>query len=102
MGRVLGNRPRTRVALALAVGVLAFGYLGYHAVNGNHGLAAWFQVSQRIVQLENLFQLNQTRIERLDRAVSLLRAASLDRDMLDERARHILGLAHPDEMIILR
>jgi cell division protein FtsB len=45
--------------------------------------------------------LNQARIDSLELAVSLLRVESLDPDMLDERARHILGLAHPDEFIIL-
>ena len=36
----------------------------------------------------------------LERRVALLRPESLDRDMLEERARAVLNLAHPDERVI--
>ena len=36
----------------------------------------------------------------LSRRVLLLRPEFLDRDMLDEQARHNLGLAHPDDLVI--
>jgi cell division protein FtsB len=106
MGRTLNprrffHRPRAKTALILAVGAAALAYFGFHAINGQRGLVAWFQVGQRIELLENRWVLNQTRIDSLELAVSLLRVESLDRDMLDERARHILGLAHPEEIIIL-
>jgi len=39
---------------------------------------------------------------RLERDVALLRPESLDPDMLDERARAILNLAHPDDLIMLK
>jgi cell division protein FtsB len=96
------QRPRARIIIALIIGAGALSYFGYHAINGKRGLIAWFQVGQRIEQLENRYVLNHTRIESLDLAVSLLRVESLGPDLLDERARHVLGLAHPDEIIILR
>lgn len=40
--------------------------------------------------------------QRLERDVALLRPESLDPDMLDERARAILNLAHPDDLIMLK
>jgi cell division protein FtsB len=39
---------------------------------------------------------------RLERDVALLRPESLDPDMLDERARAILNLVHPDDLIMLK
>ena len=36
----------------------------------------------------------------LARRVELLRPENLDRDMLDEQARQILGLAHSDDLVI--
>ncbi len=39
---------------------------------------------------------------RLERDVALLRPESLDPDMLDERARAILNLAHQDDLIMLK
>jgi cell division protein FtsB len=38
----------------------------------------------------------------LDHRVGLLRPEHLDRDMLDERAREMLNLAGPNEIVILR
>lgn len=35
-----------------------------------------------------------------ERRVSLLRAQSLESDMLDERARDILGFAQADELVV--
>jgi cell division protein FtsB len=106
MGRTLNQRrffhpPRAKTALVLAVGAAALAYFSFHAINGERGLVAWFQVGERIEHLENLWMLNQARIDSLELAVSLLRVESLDPDMLDERARHILGLVHPDEIIVL-
>jgi len=106
MGLSLAKRryfqcPRAKTAVVLAVGAAALAYFGFHVINGQRGLVAWFEVGQRIEQLENRYILNQTRVESLERSVSLLRVESLDPDMLDERSRHILGLAHPDEIIIL-
>ena len=37
----------------------------------------------------------------LERRVSLLRPESLDRDMLEERARAVLDLARPEERVIV-
>ena len=39
---------------------------------------------------------------RLERDVALLRPESLDPDMLDERARAILNLAHPDDLVMMK
>jgi cell division protein FtsB len=40
--------------------------------------------------------------DRLERDVVLLRPESLDPDMLDERARAILNLAHPDDLVMMK
>ena len=39
--------------------------------------------------------------EALENRVHLLRSGSLDLDLLDERARHVLNVGHDDEIIIL-
>ena len=81
--------------------VATIGYIGYHAVQGDRGLAAWRQLSQQIDRTSaELQDARATRME-LEHRVSLLRSDGLDRDMLDERARVVLGLAHPDELIFL-
>jgi len=97
--RELSRRLRHCVLPLLCVATIA--YIGYHAVQGDRGLAAWRQLSQRIDWVEAELHAARMARERLEHRVSLLRPDGLDRDMLDERARLVLGLAHPDEIIYL-
>ena len=78
------------------------GYFAYSLQTGDHGLEASESLSKRKAVLAGeLAGLKEVR-QRLERDVSLLRPESLDPDMLDERARAILNLAHPDDLIILK
>lgn len=84
----------------LALG--AAGYFGYHLETGEHGLKARAELEGRKAVLEGeLAGLREVRA-RLERDVALLRPESLDPDMLDERARAILNLAHADDLILLK
>ena len=94
-------RRRGRTLFAVLTGVAILGYFGYHGVRGERGVGDWFEASKEITRLERQVTLNEMRIATLEHRVSLLREGSLDRDLLDERARHVLGLAHPDEIIVL-
>ena len=80
----------------------AAGYFGYHFQTGDHGLKARADLERRKEVLAGeLAGLKEVR-KRLDRDVALLRPESLDPDMLDERARAILNLAHPDDLVMLK
>ena len=84
--------------LACGVG----GYFAYHLQTGDHGLEARGVLEKRKAVLAGeLAGLKEVR-KRLDRDVALLRPESLDPDMLDERARAILNLAHPDDLVMLK
>jgi cell division protein FtsB len=80
----------------------AAGYFVYHLQIGDHGLKARAHLDGRKAVLEGeLAGLQEVR-GRLERDVALLRPESLDPDMLDERARAILNLAHSDDLIMLK
>ncbi len=84
----------------LAIG--AGGYFGYHLQIGDHGLKARAELESRKAVLEGeLAGLREVKA-RLERDVALLRPESLDPDRLDERARAILNLAHPDDLIMMK
>ena len=78
------------------------GYFGYHLQIGDHGLKARAELERRKAVLEGELAGLQEVKDRLERDVALLRPESLDPDMLDERARAILNLAHPDDLIMLK
>jgi cell division protein FtsB len=84
----------------LALG--AAGYFGYHFETGDHGLKARADLQGRKEVLEGeLAGLKEVRA-RIERDVALLRPESLDPDMLDERARAILNLAHQDDLVMMK
>lgn len=94
------RRRARHAALPLAC-ALAIGYFSFHAVQGERGLVAWLRYSHEIA--ETKAELAAARSERLaiGRRVMLLRPEGLDRDLLDERARIVLGLARADEVVFL-
>ncbi|MDQ8728797.1 septum formation initiator family protein [Bradyrhizobium sp. LHD-71] len=86
--------------LALYVMAAALiGYFGVNAYTGKYGLHAQAALDQEMVALTaELARLKQERLV-LEQRVSLLRAESLDPDMLDERARFQLEFAHPRDLV---
>jgi cell division protein FtsB len=85
--------------------LLAFGAAGYFAYNletGDHGLEARADLDRRKQVLEGELEGLKAVRSRLERDVALLRSDSLDPDMLDERARAILNLAHEDDLVMLK
>ena len=75
-------------------------YLGYHGIYGDRGLLSLMHLNQSIDTAS--YELSQLRKERalLERRTRLLRADSLDPDLLDERARALLGYSEADEVVI--
>ena len=94
-------RRRARHAVVPLICTSVLGYFGYHAVQGDSGMSAWVNLGQQIKGVEAQIAVNKTVLDRMEHRVSLLRSNGLSRDMLDERSRQVLGLAHADELIIL-
>lgn len=88
----------------LIVPLLALTFTGYFAWHGWHG-SFGMEARRRLVQeTERLnHELDKAKAERaaVERRVNLLRSANLESDMLDERAREILGFANANEVAIV-
>ena len=98
------TRKRLRsilTALGLYLGAVLFiGYFGVNAYTGDHGLKAKQDLDAQIAELSaELAEVKQARAQ-WERRLTLLRPASLDPDMLDERARVLLGYAHPHDVVM--
>ena len=93
-------RLRSSHIIGPIIGVCLIVYFLYHAVQGDRGLIAFWQLSKQVTQAENTHSvLNQKRAA-LKNRVSLLNPNSLNSDMIDERARFILGYTKTDEIVI--
>lgn len=75
-------------------------YFGYHAMTGDQGVLNWLVVEAEIDAVE--IELAQARAERqaLETTAARLRSDSLDLDYVEERARDLLNVAHPRDIIV--
>ena len=94
-------RRQLRAAVAPSVFLALVGYFGWNVTQGDRGLQAFAirQEQLKIVQSE-LLQVNAER-DTLERRVAGLRPQRLDPDTLDERARSMLGVADPADVVVL-
>ena len=100
MSLVVELRRRGRHVIGPTFGALVVGYFLFHAVQGDRGILAWAELKQEVAEAEQtLDRLTKAR-RKLDSRVKLLRSGNLDRDLLDERARIVSGLANRDEIVI--
>jgi cell division protein FtsB len=76
------------------------GYFAYHAVEGDYGLFALGKLQARVASLESELVAARHERERREAHVMLMRPESLDRDMIDERAREALNMADAKDIVI--
>jgi len=98
------HRRRRTFLTVLGLYTFAALFIGYFAVNaftGNHGLRAQQDLEQQLTAMKG--DLMQLKAERAvwERRVSLLRADGIDPDMLDERARALIGYADRRDLTLL-
>ena len=91
---------RNIFAAFACIGVLV--YFGAHGILGERGWSHWSKLKTEVSFLQHKFDVNNNIIDSLEHRVSLLRDNSLDLDLLDERARQILGVAGTNEILVLR
>jgi cell division protein FtsB len=93
-------KRRTRAVLAPVLFLSVAAFFGWNVTQGNHGLVANAerQAMLRQVQSDNA----SARAERdgWARRVAGLQASHLDPDTLDERARAMLNLADPQDVVV--
>ena len=91
-----------RVRPFIPIAVLAFliFYFGFQALTGERGLLAWTNRNEILAaRTADLHRLRAERAE-LEVRARLLRDGSVSRDLLEERARSLLGLSDPRDYVI--
>ncbi|HJN23727.1 MAG TPA: septum formation initiator family protein [Rhodospirillales bacterium] len=101
MSLLLEFRSRARFVIGPILGFCAIGYFVYHAFHGDRGFFAWRLLHQQVEEARQVYAATHARREVLTHRVKLLSPASLDPDMLEERARDMLNYGFPDDVVIL-
>ena len=93
-------RLRSSYIIGPFLGACLFIYFLFHAVQGDRGLIAYWQLTKQIEQAAATHRILERQRSKIMNRVSLLNPHTLDRDMLDERARFMLGYSQPGEIVI--
>lgn len=96
------KRPPFWRHVAVTGALLGFlGYLGYSAMSGQFGIESREDILADITVLSARSASLKAEIESYRHRSSLFNAQRLDPDILDERARALLNMAHPDDIIVM-
>ena len=83
-----------------AITVAFLSYFGYHSLHGDFGLKAMDEFERQRIERQARLDVLVERRETLEREVALRSDGTLERDMLDEKARFSLNMSRSDEIVI--
>lgn len=93
-------RDRIRQVAPQVLAACVVAYFVFHAIQGERGLLAYLQLTQQLEETEAVAEELSEKRNDWEHKVSLLKPGSLDRDMLEERARKVLNYLREDEVVI--
>ena len=101
MKKLLEQRYLVRKNLVTLIGIGLFVYFSYHLMLGERSLIRYMTLEKSVATLEqDSFKLAHDH-EQLEKKVSMLRPGSINKDLLEERARIVLGFRRPGEVDVL-
>ena len=101
MKALIHRRYIVKQNLLAIIGLCLCVYFSYHAILGQRSYVRLMVLDHEIETLETQYEaLHHTRTG-LESKVTMLRPGSLDPDLLEERARYVLGHMRPDEQLVL-
>jgi cell division protein FtsB len=98
LGRALKRRAKAAIAPVIFLSLVA--YFGWNATHGDRGLMAYAQRQVLLKQAQDELAQAQADRDAWERRVSGLRSNHIDPDTLDERARAMLNLADPNDIVV--
>ena len=99
MGRIR-KAPTLSAALFLSVTLGLSLYFIFAALQGDYGLFRRIQIEAEADGLEQDLDALRAEVAMMENKTRRLSDDYLDLDLLDEKARDILGLIRPDEIIV--
>ena len=101
MKKLLEQRYLVRKNLVTLIGIGLFVYFSYHLILGERSLIRYMTLEKSVATLEKQsFELAHDH-EQLEKKVSMMRPGSINKDLLEERARIVLGFRRPGEVDVL-
>ena len=101
MNKLYQQRFVIRQNLIFLIGLCLTVYFSYHTIQGNRSYLRLMSLNTVISKTQNEYDALRTERETIEEKVVMMRPGSINRDLLEERARLVLGYRHPDEKTIV-
>ncbi len=101
----MGFRYRLKQAVRSVIAPTIFltlvAYFGWNATQGDRGLQSYALRQAQLVSVQSDLKRVEGERDLLERRVAGLRSQRLDPDTLDERARAMLNIADPADVVVM-
>lgn len=101
MKRLIEQRYTLKQNILTIIGICLCLYFSYHLIFGTRSYLSYVMLERNTERLAATYDGLRAEREALESRVRKLRPGSLDRDMLEEQARIVLGYSYPEDRIIL-
>lgn len=102
MNKLFSHGAVFKSNLIAMIGILLCGYFSYHAISGERSLIRLISLNHIIEDHEAQKHIVISERQLLEEKVIAMRPGSVEKDLLEERARVVLGYKAPDEIVIMR
>lgn len=101
MKTLFEHRFVLRQHMILMIGICLCVYFVYHAFQGERSYSSLMSLNANISMTQTELHTLQNERAALEKKVVMLRPGSINKDLLEERARAVLGFYHPDEIAVV-
>lgn len=102
MKKLLQQRYVVKHNFVAIIGFCLCFYFSYHVVSGERSYLRLVSIEHSVERLSHQYDDLSEQRHALENKVVMLRPGSIDPDLLEERARVVLGYQHPDELVVMR
>ncbi len=74
-------------------------YFVFHSIYGSRGILAYFKLQAELSNSHKKLEILRAERLEIENRTKLLRHESIDKDMLDEKIRSVLGFSAPTEKV---
>ena len=102
MKRLIEQKYLFRQNLIIVIGIALSFYFCYHLIAGERSYLRLISLNHQISTTEKQFDTASAERTALESKVVMMRPGSVNRDLLEEQARSVLGFHYPDEKVIIK
>jgi len=102
MKRLIEQKYVVRNNLIAVIGICLCFYFGYHLLAGERSYLRLVFLNYQIDRTSNELDLASAERKSLEQKVVMMRPGTVNRDLLEEQSRKMLGYSYPDEKALIK